>query len=97
MSRVGVRFGISPGDYTGTEPGVLVGEVQEGLPAAKAGLKSGDRMIKWNDKDLTDVESWMPLLAEHKPGDKVSIIYVRDGKEVTAIAELVARSSSPRE
>ena len=97
MSRVGVRFGISPGDYTGTEPGVLVGEVQEGLPAAKAGLKSGDRMIKWNDKDLTDVESWMPLLAEHKPGDKVSIIYVRDGKEVTAIAELVARSTSARE
>jgi S1-C subfamily serine protease len=48
-------------------------------------------MIKWNGKALPDVESWMPLLSEHKPGDKVEIVLVRDGKEVTVTAELQAR------
>jgi hypothetical protein len=90
VTGVGVRFGIMPGDYSG-EDGVLIGDVTENLPAAKAGLKGGDRMIRWNDAPLTTVESWMPLLSKHKPGDVVTIVYVRDGKELTTKAELVAR------
>jgi hypothetical protein len=94
MGGVSVRFGIAPGDYSGDEPGVLVGEVMDGLPAALAGLKAGDRMISWNGTKIEDVESWMPLLATHKPGDKVTIVYVRDGKEATTTAELVARGAT---
>jgi S1-C subfamily serine protease len=90
--RVGVRFGIAPGDYSGELEGVLIGEVFDGLPAAKAGLKSGDLMVKWNGKDLVDVESWMPMLNKHKPGDVVEIVYVRDGKEDTVKATLIART-----
>lgn len=41
-TATGVRFGIAPGDYTGSEPGVLVGEVFPDLPAAKAGIRAGD-------------------------------------------------------
>ncbi|MBX3410188.1 MAG: M28 family peptidase [Phycisphaeraceae bacterium] len=91
----GVRFGIAPGDYSGDEPGVLVGEVFPDLPAEKAGLKEGDRMIKWNNTALTDVESWMPLLTAAKPGDVVTIVYVRDGKEMTTQATLIARARRP--
>jgi hypothetical protein len=88
----GVRFGIAPGDYTGTEPGVLVGEVFEGLPAAKAGLKEGDLIIKWNGTQIKDVEEWMPLLQAHKPGDVVKIVYIRDKQQHETEATLVARS-----
>lgn len=91
--RSGVRFGIAPGDYSGSEVGVLVGDVIDGLPAQKAGLQKGDRIIKWNDKDVESVEGWMPLLMAGKPGDKVTIVYIRDGAEKTTIAELVGRGS----
>jgi Peptidase family M28/PDZ domain/PA domain len=91
---VSVRFGIAPGDYSGEEPGVLIGEVMPDLPAAKAGLKEGDVMLKWNDTELKDVGSWMPLLTKAKPGDVVTIVYRRkvDGqmKEFTTKATLVA-------
>ncbi|MEI7657214.1 MAG: M28 family peptidase [Phycisphaerae bacterium] len=93
---VGVRFGIAPGDYAGEEPGVLVGEVFPDLPAAKAGLKEGDLMTKWNDTELKDVAGWMPLLSKAKPGDVVKITYRRktDGamKEFTTECTLVARA-----
>jgi hypothetical protein len=91
----GVRFGIAPGDYSGEDPGVLVGEVFPDLPAAQAGLKAGDLMIKWNGTTLADVESWMPLLMAAKPGDIVTIVYMRDGKEMTTQATLVARARRP--
>jgi hypothetical protein len=91
MGGVSVRFGVAPGDYSGEKPGVLIGEVFPDLPAAKAGLKSGDLMTKWNGKAIEDVEQWMPFLSEHKPGDVVEIVYIRDGKEATTKATLVAR------
>jgi len=99
VSGVGVRFGIAPGDYSGND-GVMIGEVFPDLPAAKAGLKEGDKMIMWNETVLTDVESWMPMLSTHKPGDKVTIKYIRkvDGAdhEFTTEATLVARRSGPQ-
>jgi putative serine protease PepD len=53
-------------------------------PAAKAGLKAGDVITKFND---TVVESGPTLIGEiwtHKPGDKVTITYERDGRTATA-------------
>ncbi len=92
----GVRFGIAPGDYSGDEKGVLIGEVFPDLPAAKAGLKEGDLMTKWDGTELVDVESWMPMLSKAKPGDVVTITYKRkvDGvlTELTTQATLVARA-----
>jgi hypothetical protein len=99
VQGVGVRFGIAPGDYSGND-GVVIGEIFPDLPAAKAGLKEGDRMIFWNDTALTDVESWMPMLSKHKPGDKVTIRYVRRvddaDHEFSTEATLVARRSGPQ-
>lgn len=92
-----VRFGIMPGDYSGEEPGVLIGGVTEGLPAEKAGLKTGDLITKWNDKPVKSVEEWMPLLSSHKPGDVVKITYMRDKKEMTTEATLVARPARNRQ
>ncbi|MDQ0795145.1 S1C family serine protease [Streptomyces sp. B1I3] len=53
-------------------------------PAAQAGLKAGDVITKFND---TVVESGPTLIGEiwtHKPGDKVTITYKRDGRTATA-------------
>lgn len=53
-------------------------------PAAEAGLKAGDVITKFND---TTVESGPTLIGEiwtHKPGDKVTLTYKRDGRTATA-------------
>jgi len=53
-------------------------------PAAEAGLKAGDVITKFND---TVVDSGPTLIGEiwtHKPGDKVTLTYERDGKTATA-------------
>jgi Zn-dependent M28 family amino/carboxypeptidase len=92
MSGVSVRFGIAPGDYSGND-GVMIGEVLPGLPAEKAGLKAGDIMKSWDGVALEGVEQWMSdVLSKHKPGDKVTIVYIRDEKEATTEAELIART-----
>jgi Zn-dependent M28 family amino/carboxypeptidase len=93
MGSVKVRFGVAPGDYSGEEDGVLIGDVSPGLPADKAGLKAGDLMVEWDGHKLRDVEGWMPLLAQHKPGDVVRITYVREGARLMTEATLVARGT----
>ncbi|CAG1005181.1 Aminopeptidase YwaD [Phycisphaerales bacterium] len=92
-----VRFGIMPGDYSGDD-GVLIGDLTgPELPAAKAGLKAGDKMIAWGGEKLTSVEQWMGLMAKNKPGDEVEIRYIREGKEETTKATLIASSGRPRQ
>ncbi|MBL8964346.1 MAG: M28 family peptidase, partial [Phycisphaerae bacterium] len=91
--RTRVRFGITPGDYAG-EDGILVGDVSEGGSAAEAGIRKDDRLIKWNGESISTVQSWMPLLSKHEPGDKVEIVLVRDGQEVTVTATLKSRRTS---
>jgi hypothetical protein len=86
-----VRFGIAPGDYTGTEKGVAVGEVFPNTPAAKAGVKANDLITHWNGTRMMSVEEWMPLLSKHKPGDEVTITVLRGGEEVTLTCTLVGR------
>lgn len=93
----GVRFGISPGDYSGSEPGVLVGDVFPNTPAAKAGVKQDDLIVEWDGNKLTDVENWMPYFSKAKPGDKVTIVVLRgkDRKErVTMEVTLEARGGA---
>ncbi|THA71820.1 PDZ domain-containing protein [Streptomyces sp. A0958] len=60
-------------------------------PAAKAGLRAGDVITKFND---TVVDSGPTLIGEiwtHKPGDHVTLTYKRDGKTATAEVTLGER------
>lgn len=102
LTGIKVRFGIMPGNYSDDEPGVVVGGLSgDEWPAAKAGLKAGDRMVKWNGEKITTVESWMSQLGKAKPGDVVEITYLRkvDGKEqeMTTKATMAAAPKGPRE
>lgn len=92
-TRLRVRFGIMPGDYSGSIKGVLVGGVTPGTSAEEAGLKEGDLITRWNGTPLDGVEAWMPLLSQHNPGDEVELVFLRDGTEMTAKCKLKAPAS----
>ncbi|MER7696244.1 trypsin-like peptidase domain-containing protein [Streptomyces sp. NPDC096095] len=60
-------------------------------PAAKAGLKAGDVITKF---DGTDIDSGPTLIGEiwtRKPGEKVTLTYERDGRTATAEVTLGQR------
>lgn len=86
-----VRFGIAPDNYGDEEAGVLVGDVYPDTAAAQAGIAKGDRLMKWDDKPIKDVEAWMPLLQAAKPGQEVRITLIRAGKTIEVPVKLRAR------
>jgi S1-C subfamily serine protease len=61
--------------------GVMVHSVTPEGPAAKAGLKSGDKIVTADGKEVKSFEDVKALVAHRKPGDKVALKVVRDGKE----------------
>lgn len=84
-----VRFGIMADYGYDEKPGVMIDHLSNTKGAAEeAGLKAGDLMTKWDDDELKDVENWMKVMAKHKPGDKVVVTFIRDGKEQKATATL---------
>ena len=71
--------------------GALVAEVVSGSPAAKAGLKSGDLIVKYDDQDIRKMVDLPRLVAETEVGKTVPLAIVRNGKKMTlktTIAEL---------
>lgn len=62
--------------------------VASGSPAANAGLKSGDIITKVNNEKVGAQGSLSSILGEYKPGDKVTLTYLRDGKEQTVTVTL---------
>lgn len=70
------------------EKGVEVQSITKESGAAKAGLKEDDIITKIDDKKIETPDDLSKIIKSHKPGDKVSINYLRDGKEQKAAAEL---------
>ena len=68
--------------------GVIIYEVEKNSPADKAGLKSNDIIIKINDNKVTSVGYLRYYLYGHEVDEKVTITYIRDGKEKTTTVKL---------
>ncbi len=61
--------------------GALVGDVIPDGPAAKAGLKRGDVILKFDGKDVEEMESLPKIVAATEPGSTVKVEVVRDGSK----------------
>jgi hypothetical protein len=80
----GASLGTIP-DYTADpkdQSGVLLAGVRPGGPADQAGIKKGDRLVKIGSHDVHNVEDFMFVLRNSKPGDTTTATVVRDGKQV---------------
>jgi serine protease Do len=70
------------------DQGVKVQSVTKESAAAKAGLKEGDIITKINDAKIQDPDDLSAIIKKHKPGEKVSVSYLRNNKEEKVTAEL---------
>ncbi|MEO5356054.1 MAG: DegQ family serine endoprotease [Nitrospirae bacterium YQR-1] len=67
---------------TKVQKGVLIADVMDGGPADKAGLKRGDVIISFEGKEAESTRALRNAVAGTQPGSAVSMIIVRDGKEI---------------
>jgi len=70
------------------EKGAKINIVSENSPAEKAGLLPNDIIKKVNDKKVDGPKSLYEVVGTMKPNDKITITYLRDGKELTTNATL---------
>lgn len=75
-------------EFFGVERGVLVTEVEENTPAARAGLEAGDVVTAVQGTAVGTVADLRQRLAEVEPGGDVTIIVMRERKEVSVHVKL---------
>jgi S1-C subfamily serine protease len=80
-----------------SQDGVVIMEVMADSPAAKAGIKPKDVVKKLNDKDITDVPSFVTIMRASKPDDQLKVSLIRDKKAEEVTVTLGKRPASMNE
>lgn len=88
LGRLGYRVKATSG-------GVIVVLVEPHTPAAKV-LKTSDLILKADGKTVTSVLGLRAILARHKPGDRVRIVFRRAGKNKSAVIRTVPDPQEPK-
>ena len=68
--------------------GVLIDRVNAGGAADDAGLESGDVIIEINGVEIINISNLQEQVAINRPGDKILVTFIRDGKTKTVNATL---------
>jgi C-terminal processing protease CtpA/Prc len=79
--------------YFKVEGGLLVTSVNEDSPAAQAGVKAGDVIVRANDRDVRSSDDLRGVLDGAEAGAEITLGLRRDGKAL----DLKARLAEPRE
>ena len=75
-----------------TTHGALVSDVMPNGPAFKGGLQRGDVIVKFSDQPVEEVSALPRLVAAVPPGETVTVVILRDGKEQTVRITIDAQS-----
>lgn len=86
----GPYFGSIP-DFAEPPKGVRFADVREGSPAAVAGLKAGDILIRFGEKDIANLYDFTYALRARKVGDEVEVDVLRGTDKITARVKLTER------
>jgi S1-C subfamily serine protease len=77
-----VLFGTVPAfDYQGK--GVKIDSLVTDSPAAQAGLKPGDVLVRIDGKPIEDLRAFSDILKTLKPNQQVKAVVQRQGQETT--------------
>jgi S1-C subfamily serine protease len=80
--------GVVAGHY-----GALIQHVSSGSPAAKAALRGGDVIVSVDGRRISGPDALTQAVGTRKPGDTVTLGYVRRGVTHTTSVKLTARPS----
>jgi len=83
------------GQVTPTEKGAVVVLVDADSPAAKAGVKRGDILLKIDDQDVNTPADLKSYLAGKKAGDQVKLTVQHGDDQRALTATLVDRNGTP--
>jgi len=86
----GPYFGMVP-EFGQPEEGVKLGGVRAGSPAEKAGLKTGDLILRFDGKVVRNLEDFVFVLRSKRAGDRVEVVYQRGNEIRRTSAVLEAR------
>lgn len=93
----GAYLGTIP-DYSAMEAaagGVRITDVRPAGPAEKAGLRGGDTIVEIAGMRIENLYDMTYALQDHKPGETVEIIVLREGERLALRATLGARGAQP--
>ena len=76
-SELAKHFGLSD------TKGALVAQVNKDSAAEKAGLKTGDVIVRYDGHEVQDTAHLRNMVATTKPGSQVKVVIIRGGKEET--------------
>jgi membrane-associated protease RseP (regulator of RpoE activity) len=84
QQRTGFRvyLGTIP-NYADSNDGLKIDGVRDESPAAKAGLKAGDKVVKLAGRDVKNVYDYTYALGEMKAGQEYEVVVMRDGQRLT--------------
>jgi C-terminal processing protease CtpA/Prc len=85
-----VSLGTVP-DYTFQGEGYRLSGVVNGSPADSADLREGDIIVRIDGVVIRSLRDVSNSLKSLKPGDRIKITFVREEKEMTVEADVVAR------
>jgi serine protease Do len=63
-----------------TKSGIDVVTVVPGGPASEGGLRSGDRIVRWESRSIEELTDLRPLIRTAAPGGRVAVEVMRSGK-----------------
>ena len=91
---IGIEFSAQPNPAIAHiyGSGVTVSNVVSGTPADEAGLKIGDTITSVDGKDVKTGDELVADIAARKPGTKVKLAFVRNGKKQEATVTIADRS-----
>lgn len=75
--------------------GALVASVENGSPAQKAGVESGDVIIRFDGKDVRQMKELPTIVAGTEVGKKVTMDVVRDKKQLTLQVVIALMDDEP--
>ncbi|MCM1521051.1 MAG: Do family serine endopeptidase [Muribaculaceae bacterium] len=76
-------------DITAVTKGVYVAAVSERSSAREAGIKEGDVITAVNGVPTNNTAQLQEQVAKYRPGDKISVTYIRDNKSHTIEIKLL--------
>ena len=79
---------------TDGQNGALVQDVDASAPAGRAGIQQGDEIVSLGGQSVQSADDLTSAMRSHKPGDKVTVTFLRGQSRQSVDVQLVSRQAS---